>query len=86
MATCCSVLAWRISGYSPWSPRVSRDGVTNRVHFRSKQPMRGNGGCKVQPLGKKVRWKEGAGAEAVQMLGPGSRGPGLPLTCLDEAR
>ena len=59
MATCCSVLAWRISGYSPWSPRVSRDGVTNRVHFRSKQPMRGNGGCKVQPLGKKVRWKEG---------------------------
>ena len=37
MATCCSVLAWRISGLqSVESQRVRRDRVTNNVHFCSK--------------------------------------------------
>ena len=66
MATHRSVPAWRI----PWteepgglqsmgSQRVGHDGATNTVlTFAAEQPMRGNVGCRVQSLGKKVRWGE----------------------------
>ena len=74
MATHRSVPAWRI----PWteepgglqsmgSQRVGHDGATNTVlTFAAEQPMRGNVGCRVQSLGKKVRWEEG-GLEQKQL-------------------